>query len=176
VRILRLLILSFLCLFFVVTAISFLIPSRVRISRATNIQATAGDVWRQVDDMQRWIEWNPFFHQVAPGEIEYADTSNGKPPAMKIRETLIQLKEIKTDERIFVMLTKGKRPVLNGWKFIHHSGSDPATLQWYFDFNLRWYPWEKFGSLLFEKSYGAQMEQGLSNIKKIVEKDRTSFY
>ena len=65
---------------------------------------------------------------------------------------------------------------MNGWKFISHAGSDSATLQWYIDFNLRWYPWEKFASLLFEKSYGAQMEQGLSNLKKIVEKRRTSFY
>ena len=88
---------------------------------------------------------------------------------MKIKETLIQLKETKADERIFVMLTKGKKPVINGWKFIKNSGSDSATLQWYIDFNLRWYPWEKFASLLFEKSYGVQMELGLSNIKKIVE-------
>ena len=168
-RIFRLLIFSFLFLFFLVTAISLLVPSHVRISRAANIKATAGEVWQQVDDLQTWKEWNPFLNKLSPGEIEYPDTIHGKPPAMKIKETLIQLKEAKADERIFVMLTKGKKPVINGWKFINHSGSDSATLQWYIDFNLRWYPWEKFASLLFEKSYGAQMEQGLSNIKKIVE-------
>jgi hypothetical protein len=43
------------------------------------------------------------------------------------------------------------------------------------DFHLRWYPWEKFASLLFEQSYGPKMEQGLGNIKKMVEADRTSF-
>jgi ribosome-associated toxin RatA of RatAB toxin-antitoxin module len=160
----------------VVTAISLLIPSHVRISRAADIQATAAEVWQQVDDLQSWKEWNPFFNQLSIGEIEYPDTSHGAPPAMKIKETLIQLKEIKADERIFVMLTKGKKPVINGWKFIKNSGSDSATLQWYIEFNLRWYPWEKFASLLFEKSYGIQMELGLSNIKKIVEKDRASFY
>ena len=144
--------------------------------RAINIHASVSEVWRQVDDLRSWKEWNPFFSRLSPDEIEYIDTSHGKPPAMKIKETLIQLKEIKTDERIFVMLTKGKNPVINGWKFISHSGNDSATLQWYIDFNLRWYPWEKFASLLFEKSYGAQMEQGLSNMKKIVEKRRVSFY
>ena len=168
-KIIRLLIFSFLILFFVVTAISLLIPSHVRISRAANIQATAGDVWQLVDNLQSWKEWNPFLNQLSPGEIDYPDTSHGAPPAMKIKETLIQLKERKGDERIFVMLTEGKNPVINGWKFIKNSGRDAATLQWYIDFNLRWYPWEKFASLLFEKSYGTQMELGLSNIKKIVE-------
>jgi hypothetical protein len=42
------------------------------------------------------------------------------------------------------------------------------------DFRLRWYPWEKFSSLLFEKSYGLTMEKGLNNIKKLSEADRTS--
>ena len=175
-RILRLLVLSFVFLFLMVTAISLLMPSHVRISRATNIHASASEVWRHVDDLRSWKEWNPFFSELALGDIEYADTSSGEPPAMKIKETLIQLKEKKTDERIFVMLTKGKDPVINGWKFMNQSGSDSATLQWYIDLNLRWYPWEKFAGLLFEKSYGAQIEQGLSNLKKIVEKNRTSFY
>ena len=174
-KILRLLVLSFVFLFLMVTAISLLMPSHVRISRATDIQASAGEVWRYVDDLHSWKEWNPFFSGLAPGDIEYSDTSSAEPPAIKIKETLIQLKEIKKDERIFVMLTKGKDPVINGWKFISHSGNDSATLQWYIDLDLRWYPWEKFAGLLFEKSYGAQIEQGLSNLKKIVEKSRTSF-
>ena len=138
--------------------------------------ATAGDVWQQVDDLQSWKEWNPFFSRLSPGEIEYIDSGHGKPTAMKIKETVIQLKEITASERIFVMRTDGKKPVINGWKFINHPGSDTATLQWYIDLDLRWYPWEKFASLLFEKSYGAQMEQGLSNLKKIVETRRVSFY
>ena len=175
-KVFRLLILSCIILFLIVTAISLLIPSHVRISRATNIRATADDVWLLVDDLYHWKEWNPFIGQVPPGEIEYTDTSRGKPAAMKIAATLIQLKEKKSDERIFLMDISGKKPVINGWKFIGNSPGDFSTLQWYIDFNLRWYPWEKFASLLFEKTYGARMEEGLQNIKKTVEKDRTSFY
>jgi hypothetical protein len=37
------------------------------------------------------------------------------------------------------------------------------------DFHLRWYPWEKFASLLLEKSYGPRMEQGLATLKRLVE-------
>jgi hypothetical protein len=36
------------------------------------------------------------------------------------------------------------------------------------DFKLRWYPWEKFSSLLLEKRYGPVMEQGLAKLKKSI--------
>jgi hypothetical protein len=42
------------------------------------------------------------------------------------------------------------------------------------DFHLRWYPWEKFGSLLLEKSYGTKMEMGLMSLKKLAETDRVT--
>jgi len=176
VKIFRLLVLSVVILFLIVTAISLLIPSHVRISKAANIRASAEEVWLQVDDLYSWKEWNPFFSQVPPLDIQYTDPKEGKPASMQIGGTLIQLKEKKPDERIYVMDTKGKKSVINGWKFISNSVGDSSTLQWYIDFNLRWYPWEKFASLLFEKSYGARIEEGLRNIKKTVEKGRTSFY
>lgn len=38
------------------------------------------------------------------------------------------------------------------------------------DFHLSWYPWQKFGSLLYESTYGAMMEKGLTNIKTLTNK------
>jgi len=38
------------------------------------------------------------------------------------------------------------------------------------DFHLKWYPWEKFSSMLLENRYGPMMEQGLAKLKKVVEK------
>jgi hypothetical protein len=37
------------------------------------------------------------------------------------------------------------------------------------DFRLSWYPWEKFSSLFYEKTYGAMMERGLNDLKKRLE-------
>ncbi len=44
-----------------------------------------------------------------------------------------------------------------------------TVVQWYFDFKLNWYPWEKFGSITFDKQVGPVMEQSLNNLKKLVE-------
>lgn len=174
-RLFKLLIISITILFLLVTGISLLIPFHVRISRATNVSATPTEVWLHVDDMYTWKNWNPFLSSVSPDKISYSDTANGKPRAMKVSGTSIQWKEINPDERIAIMQKPGYRRILNGWKCISHTGTDSTTIQWYMDFHLRWYPWEKFASLLFEQSYGPKMEQGLGNIKKMVEADRTSF-
>jgi hypothetical protein len=175
VKIFRLLFFSFLFLFLIITGISLLIPFHVRISRAINVLGTPAEVWEQVDNMQEWKNWNPFFTSISPDKIRYSDTVNGKPAAMEVRNTFIQWKEIKSDEHIAVMQKPGYKPILNGWKCISYAGTNSTTVQWYMDFQLRWYPWEKFASLLFEKSYGTRMEQGLNNIKNLVEADRVSF-
>ena len=64
------------------------------------------------------------------------------------------------------MVTDKGSSVISGFKTIRHSG-DSLTLQWYMDFKLKWYPWEKFRSLFYENIYGVQMEQGLSNLKEL---------
>ncbi len=174
-KIFRLVFFSFLFLFLLVTGISLFIPFHVRISRATNVLATPTEVWQQVDDMSTWKNWNPFFSSVSPGKVSFPDTAGGKPIAMQVSGTTIQWTEMKPDEHIAIMQKPGYRPILNGWKCISHPGADSTALQWYMDFHLRWYPWEKFASLLFEQSYGSKMEQGLGNIKKMVEANRTSF-
>ncbi len=58
----------------------------------------------------------------------------------------------------------------SGWNFIPAPIPNTITIQWYMDFRLRWYPWEKFSSLLLEKRYGPMLENGLDKLKKLMEK------
>jgi hypothetical protein len=168
-KFLRLLIISAVLLFAVVTAMSFLIPFNVRISRAVNIHATPAVIWEYVDDMHNWQSWNPFFGKHLQSQPQFTDTSGGMATSMEIGGTTIRWKEKAADKKIAVMQKEGFKPIVNGWNAITHKGSDSTTVQWYMDFRLRWYPWEKFSSLLFEKNYGARMEQGLTNLKKLAE-------
>ena len=57
-----------------------------------------------------------------------------------------------------------------GWQIFPAATPNTTTIQWYMNFKLRWYPWEKFSSLLLEKRYGPMMEKGLSVLKKFAEK------
>ena len=78
-------------------------------------------------------------------------------------------------DEVIAEIRSGKKKIISGWKTISYPHTDSTTLQWYMDFHLRWYPWEKMASLLFEQSYGPKMEQGLNNIKNLVETGHVSF-
>jgi Polyketide cyclase / dehydrase and lipid transport len=175
-RIIKLAVISFIILFLFVTAISLLLPSHVRISKAINIKTVADSVWNQLDDLRKWESWNPFFSGLGTKKVTWLDTAGGTLNAIKVETTTIRWKEKNGDEHIAEMLSGGRLPVMSGWKCIiskqgdSYAEADSITVQWYMDFRLRWYPWEKFASLMFEKSYGAKMEQGLTNLKGLLEK------
>jgi hypothetical protein len=146
------LLISVVFLFLLITAFSLFIPSHIRISRAINIAPDKTVVWNAVTDTRQWKRWNPpFMNDSLQAEHE-------------IRVKPLQ----QTDSSFLVQLQQGdKRPLTNGWQLYRHTVTDSLTLQWYMDFDLKWYPWQKFGSLFYESTYGTMMEQGLANLKKL---------
>ncbi len=44
-----------------------------------------------------------------------------------------------------------------------------STVQLYHDFHLKWYPWEKLGSIIYDKQLGPHMEKELAKLKEEVE-------
>ena len=173
-RLLRLFFLSVVILFAIIFAVSLMIPSRVRISRAINLSVQPQLVAATIADMRDWKQWNPFFANVQPGSISAADSSNGQLVSMTVNGTTIRWKSKTPGELIASMDRPGKNSVLNGWNIMQVRGKDYTTVKWYMDFQLHWYPWEKLGSLMFERSYGPKMEQGLINLKKFIHDDRIS--
>lgn len=150
-RFIKLAIISFALIFGLLTAISLLIPSRVRISKAIDLQVPKDSVRSLITDTTAWRSWHPAYQ-------------NNRPQSAAITINTI------TDSLITATISSpGKNSLLNGWQFYTHGESSTYTLQWYIDFKLRWYPWEKFGSLFYEATYGRMIEQGLSNLKNEVQ-------
>jgi hypothetical protein len=174
-RIIKLAVISIIFLSLLITGISLLIPSHIRISKAINMKAEQDSVMHQISDPSRWKNWYPgldtakllYVWGVVKGIV--IDDKDPSHPAY------IVMSSKKENEVTAQFIPKKMRPVILVWKTISYSNNDSVTLQWYMDFHLRWHPWEKFASLLLEKSYGTKMEQGLTNLKKIIETDRTSF-
>lgn len=155
-RLIKLAIISIIFLFVVVTAISLLIPSHIRISKAINIFGSKDSTFALISDTTKWKEWYPPF---MPNDS-----------APKIAPVHI-IQRSQNDSEIVMHLQQANKPeVVNGWKIYEHTISDSLTLQWYMDFHLKWYPWRKFESLFYENTYGAMMEQGLENLKNEVQK------
>ena len=171
-RVLKLALLSIFFLFILVTLISLLIPSDVRISRAVNVYSDPTQVLVPVKNINQWPQWYPGLKTLPAKDIQF--TQDAGKPVMKIPGSTVIINSA-NDQQVLADLvgSKGKR-IMNGFNAITHNQSDSVTLQWYMDFKLNWYPWEKFGSMLYEKMYGSTMEQGLENLSHIIDSSHSS--
>ena len=155
-RVIKLGLISIVFLFLVATAISLLIPSHIRISKAINLSAQKNVVVGYIKDTTKWKQWHPAF---IPSD------SAKKFPAI----TIIP-KAVNDSEVVMQMQQENKTAVISGWKIYEYASTDSITLQWYMDFNIKWYPWQKIGSMFYENTYGVMMQEGLTNMKQLVQK------
>jgi hypothetical protein len=162
-RLLKLALLSFIFLFGLITLISLLIPSHIRISKAVDLNPEKDSTYLLIANQDKWQLWHPAYK-----------TSNNADQEKWLQETSWK-KTVQNDSLIiFELQQKGKRPIINGWQFYRHANSQTTTLQWYMDFDLPWYPWEKFSSLFFEGTFGRMMENGLNNLNQLERSSPTS--
>lgn len=159
-KIIKLGLISLVVLFGLITLISSLLPAQVRISRAIDIYAPAEKVYSQVSDVRQWENWNEYVKNYHNRKTEV----NG----LSADEITIAVTR-KTDSLI---QAEWNRP--GGYKFgngfaIIAQDSAHTIVQYYFDFHLAWYPWEKFQSIVYDQQFGPVMERSLANLKKIAE-------
>ena len=165
-RFLRLIIISLIFFSLIITGISLFIPSHVIVSRAVQINNSAEAVMEELSDPARWRDWYP---AAQSADLYY---ENGKLRGLILDGTknrYIVIKEVRKNEVVAAYILPN-RNVKTGWQLAPSVGSNSATVQWYMEFHLRWYPWEKFSSFMFERVYGPQIQQGLDNLKSLLEK------
>jgi hypothetical protein len=155
-RVLKLALLSFLFLFGLVTLISLLIPSHIRISKAIDLNSKNDSAYSLIANKDKWPLWHPAYKNLNDtAQLKWLQETSWKKLAQNDSLIIVEIRP------------KGKRTITNGWQFYRHNNSQNQTLQWYMDFNLPWYPWQKFSSLFFEGTYGKMMENGLNNLKQV---------
>ena len=150
-KVLKLALISCIIFFGIATAFSLMIPSHLRLSRAVNVKAAPDSIFALVKDTNRWQEWWPSYN---------SQSSNFR--IQPIRQN---------NSEVVLQLQQGeRRPFISGWQVHLLPSNDSLALQWYMDFHIPWYPWQKFSTLFYEDRYGTMMQQGLFNMKRIIEK------
>lgn len=148
-RILKLVLISAVAFFVLMLAFSLLIPSQVRISRAVDINTNRVRLMPLVSGMEGWARWNPY---VRPG--------NGSALTVEsVTDSLVKANWLAGGKQFKTALA------------IYDLKSGTLTVQWYVDFQLRWYPWEKFSSILYDKQLGPIMDESLRSLKTLAESD-----
>jgi Polyketide cyclase / dehydrase and lipid transport len=164
-RIIKLALISLFMFALLITGISLFFPSHIRISKAIDITAGRDSVWRQVTTASNWKNWYPRGDSLPPlfidGKIKGIHTDS-------VQGLMLLTSSDSTVTAIPV--GPGAGHSATGWNVYASYTPNTITIQWYMDFRLKWYPWEKFSSLLLENRYGPLMEKGLENLKAYCEK------
>jgi hypothetical protein len=120
-----------------------MIPSTVTTSRAINIGAAKSKIFPLLADTSNWSKWN------------------------ELKNDKIRVDMLPSDSNLLKTTWSFGDRTIHSFFRIERLG-DVTVVQWYFEFPLKWYPWEKFGSITFEKQFGPPMETSLINLKKLV--------
>lgn len=164
-RIIKLGIISLVFFALFLTGLSLFFPSNVRISKAVDMRTEKDSLLSLLNNPLNWKKWYPG-----------TDTSDffmagGKAIGILTGDLQGLIITGTTDSSVSTANAgpNSKRGE-SGWNIFPGSTPNTYTVQWYMDFHLRWYPWEKFSSLLLEKRYGTVMEKGLEQLKALLEK------
>jgi hypothetical protein len=158
-RFLKLFIISVVVFSTLVFLLSLLFPSRVRIARAASVRASQTSLSAYLQDLSSWHQWNEM--------VQNPQLTGVSVTSEKFQSDQLQI-SMKKDETIKHIWVKNGTAIEGGFNLIPSTG-EMVIIQWYMDFPLKWYPWEKFGSLLFDKQIGPVMERSLEKFKKLAE-------
>src|SRR5215472_12887097 len=158
----KFLIISLISVFLVLTALSLLFPSDLRVQRVVNIAAPREKVLSAVADLKTWPEWNGFIRGTGLTHVSLSATTAGagarlSSDQMTITETAVDSDGIALDWD----LKGGKRHP--GGIAVGILNRDSITVQWWFDLHFRWYPWDKLGVFVYDRKLGPVMEESLDS-------------
>jgi hypothetical protein len=160
-RLLKLLLISIVVFGLLILGLSLLFPSQVRISRAIDIDVTKEKILNGVGNLQQWQYWNDMTAKEELTNKRFSDS------LFSSDQMLVKLISASPEAVITNWNRNQNESITSGFQLI--GGENSTTVQWYFDFKLKWYPWEKFGSIIFDKQLGPPMESSLTNLKKFME-------
>ncbi|MBS1567477.1 MAG: SRPBCC family protein [Bacteroidetes bacterium] len=158
-RLIKLVLISAIILFGIITAIASLLPSHVRISRAVDIARPARLVWPRLTDIGRWEDWNDFI-QLYTNKRRNGDSIIAAEMSIALPGRSDTLITAHWQQPAGYDFGSGYRVI----SYAHDSLR--CTVQWYFDFHVKWYPWEKFQSIVYDQQMGPVMEHSLQNLKR----------
>lgn len=158
-RFLKLIIISFFILFLFITFIGLLLPSKVLVSRAIEIQSTKNKIINYTNNFYGWKNWvEPF------KDLTIKDSNEVSAEHFKVK---ILIKDSLKTEGIWQGV-KG-----NNQNFaiqVIYLESNKTLVQWQFEEKIKWFPWARFTSMINDKVIGSALEKNLANLKSQIEK------
>ncbi|HEX3023921.1 MAG TPA: hypothetical protein VHP12_01825 [Chitinophagaceae bacterium] len=160
-RFIKLGLISAVVLFAVITLLSLLFPSTVIVSRAVNINAPKDSVVYLIKDFNGWKMWVDGMQKTS---VKIISKTEADLAGTKV------LIDTTSNYAIKSSWQNKSRKMISVITLINDPSSKITVAQWQFEQKVKWYPWEKFASLMNDKILGTMMETNLARLKSIAEK------
>ena len=157
-RLIKLVLISVVFLSILVTCISLLFPSTVIASRAIEVNSSSEKIAYFTSDLKHWKEWMSDWKE---NEVRLENNT------AYIGTQTVQFLN-KTNHTVqYQWVATGQRPYLVQfeWTLLKDSA---YVIHWSFEQKVKWYPWEKFQTLLNDKVLGSKMELELQNLQAAI--------
>lgn len=161
-KFIKLIIISLFVLFALVTVLGLLFPSMVIVSRAVDINAPKDSIYLLVKDINGWKKW-------VEGMNENSVTITS-PIKATLGKTEVIITSATPNKIASVWTGRNGNAQTNAINLIKDSSQAVTVVQWEFQQQLKWYPWERFASMMNDKILGTMMEKNLNNLKALTEK------
>jgi hypothetical protein len=155
-----------LVLYILLTLIGLMMPSSVTVLRSVDINAPVDSVRFYTNDPAHWRLWingadTSYYKQLTASTTE----KNSKFILGTYTVTVLQ-----NDPKYIISAWQGQytKEQLNRLELYYNNTG--TTVNWSFQEQLNWYPWERLGAMLYDNVYGPSMEASLANLKKVCEK------
>lgn len=160
-KLFRFFILSLVALFGIASFIGVLLPSKVLVSRAVDIKAPKDSIFPELNNVGKWKNWIDGLQQ--------ADPSFFSSSKVEIGGTVIEIKQV-TDSTVVSLWTgKNGDTQISTIRVIANPFQNITVVQWQFEQRVKWYPWERLGSMMNDKILGTMMEKNLNNLRLLAE-------
>lgn len=159
-RMLKLAVISVVVLFMLLLLMGLLLPSRTIVSRAVDLPAPAAVALPWLTEVKRWPQWMQgldsfLLKQQNDSVFTFVKTEIH---ILQQSDTLIQTQWI----------TEEGQQHLSTMRLIPAADGQLCTLQWQFELEVGWLPWERLGTTMHEKILGPQMETNLELLRQQV--------
>ncbi len=150
-RFIKLGLISAVVFFVLFTLGGLLLPSHNVVSRAVNIKAKPAAILPLMQDKNQWQLW-----------MEGMDSSSVN------KRQQIQITSV-SDSLIVANWKTAEVIYTTKFRLIYNTGQAVTIVQWQFEQDVAWYPWERLSSLMNDKILGTLMEKILAKLQLVVE-------
>lgn len=174
-RILKIILIIILVLIGLYLLISLFLPSTFDVSRTININGPKRAVFSQVNDFKNWEAWSPWKAKDSTMTFKYADQTAGKGASYSWTSDEsgngnMQITDIKGMDTLRTAINfEGMDPAKGYW-YLNEVGKNRTQVTWGFSGEFDFF--SRFMGLFMEGMVAPDFENGLGNIKYLVESQK----